>query len=287
MTVEVGPKLPFAGGACVAAAIHVHGPNEPPHICAFGGTHGPHDTGNFLPYTSCYDRVAQKWHHPFGRLPFGFDHGSLVQIPPSVCAPSDPGRILIFNFRTRSYGTQSPEILAFDLPASGWLIEDTPSMDPESPGNWYVYANVSYTGTQDEVNAPRDASGVAIANDWRNIINFGGIHYHKHRNVTKWNGDTKTKRSRRRFSTIRSLDVCTKTWSKVGDLGMRTFALQTSVSEKLNVAVTCGGHTYKRQTENSPWCIVNRFPGMKMQATRGSKTTESEVPGLVFDEETR
>lgn len=133
MTVEVGPKLPFAGGACVAAAISIHGPDEPSHICAFGGTHGAHDAGNFLPYTSCYDRMAEKWHHPFGRLPFGFDHGSLVQIPPAVCDPSDPGRILIFNFRTRSYGTQSPEILAFDLPASGWDKAEIANMDPESP----------------------------------------------------------------------------------------------------------------------------------------------------------
>jgi hypothetical protein len=98
MQVEAGPKLPVAGGACVAAPIHVKRPDHPPHICVFGGTQGSHDRGTFLPYTACYDLVAQKWHHPFGRMPFGFDHGSVVRLPSGVCDPSESERILVLNF---------------------------------------------------------------------------------------------------------------------------------------------------------------------------------------------
>jgi hypothetical protein len=153
MQVEAGLKLPIAGGACVAAPIHVKGPDHPPHICVFGGTNGSHDKGTYLPYTACYDRVAQKWHHPFGRMPFGFDHGSVVHLPSGVCNPSDPERVLILNFRTKSYGQQRPEIMAFDIPSSPWSDEDLSSLDAETPGEWYTYASISYSGHEDEVNA--------------------------------------------------------------------------------------------------------------------------------------
>jgi hypothetical protein len=117
-------------------------------------------------------------------------------------------------------------------------------------------------GHEDEVNAPRDASGLAIANNWRNIINFGGIHYYDHYNITKPGGETKQRQSRRRFSTVRSLGVCAKTWSKVGDLSVRTFALQTSVSAKLNVAISCRGHTFSNR------CNV----------------TDDQIPGMIFSD---
>jgi hypothetical protein len=44
MRVRYGPKLPYSGGACGAAAIEAI-PGEPPLICAFGGTDGNHDKG--------------------------------------------------------------------------------------------------------------------------------------------------------------------------------------------------------------------------------------------------
>jgi hypothetical protein len=282
MQVEAGPKLPIAGGACVAAPIRVKGPDHPEHICVFGGTQGSHDTGTFLPYTACYDRVAQKWHHPFGRMPFGFDHGNVVHLPSGVCNPSDPERVLILNFRTKSYGQQRPEIMAFDIPSSPWSDEDLNSLDTETPGKWYTYANISFSGHEDEVNAPRDASGLAVANNWRNIVNFGGIHYYGHHEVTAPDGERRIRQSRRRFSTIRSLDVCTRTWSKVGDLGVQTFALQTSVSAKLNVAITCGGQSFTTRKENNPWCLVSRVPGMQFQTNRGCNVTDDQIPGAIF-----
>jgi hypothetical protein len=244
MKVKVGPKLPFAGGACVAVAVPVEGPEKPPHICSFGGTQGNHDTGNFLPYTACYDRVRQKWHYPFGKLPYGFDHGSLAHIPAGVCHPSDPARLLIFNYRKSNYGTQASEILAFDLPER-WSEAELTRLDAETPGAWYVYANVSYTGPEDEVNAPRDASGMALANNGRNVINFAGTHY-QYRTVDDGRGGTRRARTHHRFSTIRSLDVCEKTWSKIGDLGAQTFALQSCASSRLNVAISCGGHVFSK-----------------------------------------
>lgn len=284
MTVQVGPELPFAGGACVAAAIHVHGPDKPAHICTFGGTQGSHDTGTFLPYSACYDREAEKWHFPFGRMPFGFDHGSIVHLPPGVCDPSDPARILIFNFRTETYGKQRPEMLAFDIPSDAWSPEEDYSMDAETPGKWYIFANISHSGAEDEANAPRDASGLAIANNWRNFINFGGIHYHGHHNFTEPDGSLSLRFTHRRYSTIRSFDVCSRTWSKVGDMGVRVFAVQTGVSANLNLAITCGGHIDAKRNNNNPWCIASRIPGMQLQANQGCSVTNGQIPGTIFEE---
>jgi hypothetical protein len=60
---------------------------------------------------------------------------------------------------------------------------------------------------------------------------------------------------------IRAFDVCKKEWSVAGDLGFQTFALQTTASEQLGVAVTCGGEAPLRNT-NSPFCFVSRFDKM-------------------------
>jgi hypothetical protein len=149
--------------------------------------------------------------------------------------------------------------MAFDMPSSPWSDKDLNSLDVETPGEWYTYANISYSGHEDEVNAPRDASGLAIANNFRNIINFGGVHHFNHRHIKQANGKKTPKKDNSKYSTVRSLDVCTRTWSKVGDLGVRTFALQTSVSGKLNVAITCGGQSFTTRNENSPWCLVSRY----------------------------
>ena len=65
MEISAGPRLPYAGGACAASAVEIV-PNEPLQICTFGGTHGNHDTGSFLSYTSCYDQLRQRWQFPFG-----------------------------------------------------------------------------------------------------------------------------------------------------------------------------------------------------------------------------
>ena len=47
MEVRTGPKLPYSGGACGAAPIEAI-PGEPPLVCAFGGTNGNHDTGEWI-----------------------------------------------------------------------------------------------------------------------------------------------------------------------------------------------------------------------------------------------
>eukprot|EP00980_Cylindrotheca_fusiformis_P000005 scaffold1_cov108-Cylindrotheca_fusiformis.AAC.5 len=284
MEVTTGPKLPYAGGACAALPLHIKGPDEPAHICVFGGTHGEHDKGTFLPYTSCYDREEQKWNHPFGRLPFGLDHGNALHLPAGICDPADPERILISNFRTEPYGTPHSEILAVDIPSSPWTDEQLASTGPETPGKWYLYANISYTGLDDEVNAPRDASGTVFANNWRSIINFGGVHYHAQRHVIGRRGGKVLVKSKRKYSMVRKFDICNKTFSEVGRLGMETFALQSSASGKLNIAITCGGHSRTRNHENSPWCLVNRIPGVQFQTDRGcTAKTDDEIAGAILD----
>jgi hypothetical protein len=71
-------------------------------------------------------------------MPFGFDHGSVVHLPSGVCDPSESERTLVFNFR-----------MAFDMPSSPWSDEDLNSLDAETPGEWYTYANISYSGHED------------------------------------------------------------------------------------------------------------------------------------------
>ena len=74
--------------------------------------------------------------------------------------------------------------------------------DLNRPGDWYVYGNISYNGPQDEVNAPRDASGMVIANGGRHVLNFGGTHYQYYISAD----NSTTRRRHVRYSTIRSLD---------------------------------------------------------------------------------
>ena len=266
LKLRVGPKLPYSGGACVAQALEII-PNEPPMVCTFGGTVDRHDSGKFLPYSSCYDRVREKWWFPFGKLPFGFDHGSTAFVPADACRPNDPSRVIILNFRTVSYGTQRSEMLAYDLPREGWKVKDLEELSMEDPGSWYIYTNVSYTGPEDIANCPRDASGAIMANGGREILNFGGIFYDFP------NGKFRSTR----FSTIRSFDVCKKQWRVVGDLGAQIFALQTSASNNLQLSVTCGGearHPSFKKTMNSPWCLVHRFgSGISVQNRHGTPAT--------------
>eukprot|EP00980_Cylindrotheca_fusiformis_P000011 scaffold1_cov108-Cylindrotheca_fusiformis.AAC.11 len=266
MEVKVGPKMSMSRGACVAAPIHVKGPSHPAHVCVFGGTYGEHNEGSILPYTGCYDRVEEKWHHPFGRLPVDMDHASLAHIPAGVCGDSEPERLLLFNFRQKAGNPFSSEIFAFDIPTSGWSSSTLNQLDVEATGKWYSYAIFEYAQGK-VVNAPRDASGMAIANGGRNVIDFGGV---------KING--KHKRS---FSTIRSFDVCEKAWSQVGDMGLRTFGFQSSVAARGNIAVFCGGHSSLAADRNSPWCVVNRIPGMQFQSNKVMTATNEQIAGML------
>ncbi|CAE7215785.1 ULP1B [Symbiodinium sp. CCMP2592] len=93
---------------------------------------------------------------------------------------------------------------------------------------------------------------MATANGGRLMLNFGGIYYTHDKNGHPVG---------HRFSAIRSFDVCEKSWTIEGDLGMDTFALQTAASQKLQIAVTCGGESVERflnRNGNQPWCIVHR-----------------------------
>jgi hypothetical protein len=194
------------------------------------------------------------------------DHGSISLIPKGTCHESDPAKLIILNFRTQAYGTQrTGEMLGFDVPENGWTLDQLQSdrYRIQETGNWYIFANVSYAHHDDDpqdfrLNAPRDASGTLSANNGRNILNFGGVHYHE---------DPTNKRVKSTFSVIRSFDVCTpnKRWSLVGDLKLPTFALQTVASQKLQLAITCGGDVTGTKDRNNPWCVVNRFHSNQQQ----------------------
>mmetsp|Transcript_125397 Transcript_125397/g.297731 ORF Transcript_125397/g.297731 Transcript_125397/m.297731 type:complete len:480 (-) Transcript_125397:246-1685(-) len=246
LELRVGPRLPYAGGACTATALEII-KGEPPMICSFGGTDGHHDSGLFLPYASCYDRLRERFWFPFGRMPYGLDHGNVALLPRDRCG-AHKATLLILNYRTESYGISRPEILAFDLPDQGWTLEELSNMSKEDLGNWWLYHNVSYTDAHDDRNCPRDASGIAVANDGRYILNFGGV-YRPSRHVVHT------------YSVVRKFDVCSKEWQVVDDLGIRSFALQSAASQKLQLAITCGGQggvTELFEHHNSPWCIAFR-----------------------------
>lgn len=255
MAIRVGPKLPSSGGACTSLAIQVL-PNEPPMICSFAGTRGQHDSGEFLPQTQCYDRMRERWWSPFGEMPFGLDHGNAAIIPRGTCNDSDSARIIIMNFRTEPYGDIHPEILAHDLPDDRWTMDQLESMDrePNRKGGWYVYHNITDPFARPE-DVPRDAAGIVVTDGGRHILNFGGqahdISMGEHR-------ATGRKRHKIKFNMIRSLDVCEKKWTKVGDMGLSTFALQSCASHRLQVAFTCGGEA-PLHNSNSDMCIVSRL----------------------------
>jgi len=261
MTIRVGPKLPSAGGACTSLAIHVL-PDEQPMICSFAGTRGQHDSGEFLPQTQCYDRMRKRWWSPFGEMPFGLDHGNAAVIPSGTCKESDPARIVIMNFRTEPYGDIHPEVLAHDLPDDRWTLDELEAMDKERnrKGGWYIYHNVTDPFARPE-DVPRDAAGIVVTDGGRHILNFGGqahdISMAEHR-------ATGRKRHKIKFNMIRSLDVCQKEWSKVGDMGLSTFALQSCASQRLQVAFTCGGEA-PLHNSNSDMCIASHWASMHIE----------------------
>lgn len=274
--VRVGPKLPQSGGACAALALHLDGPDQPAHICTFGGTDGKHDSGKFMDLVSCYDRRRQRWHWPFPHLPIPMDHPNAVVQPAGRCSADEPARILIMNFRTRPYGGQHPEVLALDLVPRPALTRSGRSGSPTvvmgGTNGWYVFSNRSGGGTTQH---GRDAAGVATAEDGRHVVNFGGVWYDYPR------GHEMDVRFRRPnpFSEVRSLDTCSPAqgWTRKGTLGFALFALQSCASHRLNLAFTCGGvgevmfknkTLYDKTNGNFPRCIVNRLPRMQMD-TRG------------------
>ena len=221
--------------------------------------------GIFLPYVSCYDRSIEKWVYPFGKLPMGMDHLSIAVVPKGACNPQDPSRVLVFNFRTKNYSTHtSAEILAFDLPKDGWTRDFLNSTAADTEGRWYTFANHTFDGAHDEVYAPRDASGVVMANDGRSVVNFGGINQVRN---PLWSKKKKKVNGPKVFSTwystVRELNVCTKRWQKVADMGIQTFALMASASTKLNAAFFCGGSMYRQDFNgNTQLCLAIRIQGL-------------------------
>ena len=102
LELRTGPKLPFAGGACTAVALEIV-PGEPPMICSFGGTNGHHNSGIFQPYATCYDRLRERFWFPFGKMPYGMDHGSIVVTPTGVCG-AQRRTVIILNYRIAPFG---------------------------------------------------------------------------------------------------------------------------------------------------------------------------------------
>jgi hypothetical protein len=90
----------------------------------------------------------------------------------------------------------------------------------------------------------------------------------------------------RKYSTIRSFDVCTtKEWTKLGDMPYRSFALQTGASSSLNLAFTCGGQVHHSVDAhgNSGWCVATRLPdGMTLVENRATKATREQIAGSVL-----
>jgi hypothetical protein len=220
--------------------------------------------GLFLPYVSCYDRIAKNWVYPFGKLPVGMDHLSVAVMPKSACQPEDPARVLLFNFRTKSYSTHtSAEILAFDIPDRGWTRKELDSSNADTAGNWYIFANHTFGGASNKSYAPRDASAVVMANEGRSVIDFGGINQ-------VWNpgwkiGDRRTgpKVFSTMYSTVRELNACERTWRKVADMGIEAFAIMAAASSRLNIAIFCGGSVNRAELHgNNKWCLAAQIPGI-------------------------
>jgi hypothetical protein len=214
---------------------------------------------------SCYDRVVNKWVYPFGKLPVGMDHLSVVVVPKAACNLGDPARVLVFNFRTKNYSTHtSAEILAFDIPDNGWTRDELETISADQEGGWYTFVNHTFDGANDEAYAPRDASGVVMANGGRSVVNFGGINQVRNPLWKKKDRSHGPKVFSTWYSTVRKLDVCSKKWEKVADLGIQTFALMASASTKLNTAFFCGGSMFRSDFHgNTELCLAIRIPGIE------------------------
>jgi hypothetical protein len=214
------------------------------------------------------------------------DHLSVVVVPKSACHPEDPARVLLFNFRTRNYSTHtSAEIMAFDIPDSGWTREELDSSIADATGRWYIFANHTFDGPSDEVHAPRDASAVVMANEGRSVINFGGINQVRNHGWKKGDKSTGPKVISTWYSVVRELNVCEKIWRKVADMGMETFAIMASASSKLNSAFFCGGAMYRQDFHgNTEWCLAAQIPGISFWNHRMAIVREFPIdfePGQV------
>jgi hypothetical protein len=55
--------------------------------------------------------MAQKWHYPFGRLSFGFDHNKILPIQ---------NEFSFFTFETALYGTEQLKKFAIHIPSLAW-----------------------------------------------------------------------------------------------------------------------------------------------------------------------
>jgi len=143
--IRTGPKMPRSGGACAALVVHLEGADEPAHICAFGGTDGSHDNGEFLDTVQCFDRRKNVWNEPFGKLPIGLDHANAIHVPSDSCKDKYPDRVLVMNFRSAPYASPHPEILAFDMPQR----ESLGARNVSGSGGWYILANPWQQGNLD------------------------------------------------------------------------------------------------------------------------------------------
>lgn len=263
VSIKEGPQLDRPRGACAAIAFDVDGPQNPKHICVFGGSDGKHDKGVFLRTISCYDRQKEVFTHPFGELPAAGDHHNLIHVPPGSCDNSLPEMLLYLNFRAKAYADESTEIHALNLTrdATGKLIPG---------GEWYLFAN-------DKKAKPRDASGFILGPSGRYLFNFGGTHY--------MTVGPRKRRKGRATNEIRSLDLCTRKWiNKVGTLDSKRFALMTCSSKEFSY--TCGGDMTRQygamkdsertdrkhgDMHNGRECEVHRLADLEKEATRLSQ----------------
>ena len=308
MRPRLGPKLPRGGGACTALPIHADGYAKPALPCAFGGTKGNHDTGEFLDAVQCYDRVTMQWREAFPRLPVAFDHGNAALMPAGACA-SSAARVLILNTRSTHYDNlgsgRRSEVFAHDLDADG---------RPTS-GGWYVFANDT---SDSHTTRSRDASGAVLSADGRWLFNFGGIFYHNERaSEADKSGFVRhetgvgaysyelvrgvgrgTSQHAITTSEIRALDLCgSRRWMPVGSMRRVRSAIQTCVTPAATpggeqYTINCGGTTTRfwppvyrtgrgvgggADTQNLDTCEVHSLDKLAEAARARSRSELGEV----------
>lgn len=235
-----GPRLDLPRGACSALALKIK--NAAEDVCVFGGSSGKHDNGIFRSNISCWDRVGGHWHYPFPNFPVGFDHGSIIHIPPSTCSEGVQlaGKIIITDFRTESYGEGSTKFWALDL-------ETESSGNVKAIGNWYILGQRSpdpcgFAGV--------NAGGFALSGDGRFLYTFGGrtkVHC-----IEKDSGCSE--RMRAVISNeVSAFSLChLKHIRYIDFLSIGRFALKSCSGD--GVYVTCGGHEQGAARKNSRTC---------------------------------
>lgn len=225
---QAGPTLPRSVGGAGVAAVDLAGPAAPEAVCVFGGSTGSHRSGAFGTAVFCFDRAATAW-VDLPPLPVPADHLSLARLRPGVCAPDEPPRLMVFNYRSSAHGLTQGQAYALGLRPDG---DGAVRFPGEGGGNAWA----PLCGADPAHGA--DAAPWALSPDGRLLFSFGG----------SFCGRASCRDKLAHATQVRVLDVCAQAWTTLAGarLDSPRYGLEACVAsarsgDGANAAILCGG----------------------------------------------